>query len=505
MATRFDFMAETRLHQSTQTGKRSSTFRRLKRGLTWEELLRHIDGNVLFQVQTLDNKFWIEPFTGKRVPLDGTPLPKLARRFYQSNDYWSKLPLKSFQEVNYWRWTHYLQDQIRVEQRLRFFRIDGAWLNPFTGKWHDTIRRVEGRITAMTLNEIAKALGQSVLEVNPLLKPFEELRRIIENSSVKTREKPENPGPSPAASAPSVSAVGQALPALGPSSDPKNEAAETTRMGKAAQADAAKNADEKEATKPFRRDELTINGTSAMRARRVQQHMLGQLPKVEGFEIAAFYHPQNQVSGDFYEFLQISDTKYLMAVGDVTGHGVQAALVMSMALKTIRMVSRDQPDIATIARRLNDEIKPDLMPDQFISLFLGLVDTEERRITALCCGHHPALIINSEGEILLRRLGKRGGAIGIADSARLASTWNPSVLDLRAGDIVLQFTDGINETMTPNGQEFGMPRVHASLLANLDNAETLSGYIEELVDDVIDFGAGKIQDDITILAFRVRE
>jgi serine phosphatase RsbU (regulator of sigma subunit) len=176
-----------------------------------------------------------------------------------------------------------------------------------------------------------------------------------------------------------------------------------------------------------------------------------------------------------------------------------------MALKTIRMVSRDQPDIVTIARRLNDEIKPDLMPDQFISLFMGLVDTEERQITVLCCGHHPALVINSEGDILLRRVGKRGGAIGIADSARLAPTWNPTVLDLKAGDIVLQFTDGINETMTPNGQEFGMPRVHASLLANLENAETLSGYIEELVDDVIDFGAGKIQDDITILAFRVRE
>ncbi len=469
-------------------GPRSTHFQRVRRGLSWEELLHSIDHDRIFRVVTFDTRFWIEPFTGKRVGLTGD-LTATAIAHYKDHDYWKKLPLKSFQEVVYWRWTYFLQSHIKSESRLRFFRQDGSWLNPFNGEWYDSIRRTEGRITAMTLHEMAKVLS-SIVEDDIAMMPFEQLRAIIDKANgagkkattVPTDVKNVVRGAVPEAESDEAGA-GAAVP-------PADEEAPPAEA-------------EEQHTTSIQEGTPTTGGARTTRARRVQRRLLGELPTVEGLDIGVVYHPQSSVSGDFYEVEQIDETHLLFVLGDVTGHGVQAALTMAMVLKSLRVVARNNLDLIDIATSLHKEVYDDLLEDQFFSAYLGLLDLKRKTLTSLCAGHHPALVVNAGGDILLRRTGKRGAAVGVTRLEPFAKTLAISECELRDGDIVVQYTDGLNEAMSPEEEEYGFNRLYGSCLHHLEGFTNVAGYLESMAGDAMRFAGGEVDDDITVLGFQV--
>jgi len=497
---------------------RTSTFRRPKRGMSWNELVDRIENDETFRITSVDGRHWLEPFTGKRIRITGD-LVSQVQDHYRDHDYWRKLPLKAFPELCYWRWLHHLQEVIRNEPRLRFFRGDGQWLNPYDGKWYDGIRRVENRVTSMTLHEMAKAVSMTNENRDPEMMDFNLLRQIIEEGRAKTTKEKAAPAEAKSADAKAASEADgdeyEATADVGAgAADPESEVAAVADTGKPTEED------EEEAVQTMiqrRRegkvdldedDEEEGSGEAepkTSRARKVQRHLLGDLPQIDGYRLAVEFRPHSQVSGDFYEFVELDDDRGLMVVGDVTGHGVQAALTMATVLKSLRIVCRDAVDVSDIAIRLNQEVTPDLMPEQFFTLYLGLLEYESRVLTSLCLGHQPALVLNREAESILSRTGSRSSAVGLLKGSMFEKTLKPITRRLEPGDLVLQYTDGVDEAMSPDDVEYGPGRVMGSVVRHLMDEEEppLEKLIESMLDDVDDWAAGNVEDDITVMALKV--
>jgi serine phosphatase RsbU (regulator of sigma subunit) len=473
--------ATSRQRQGSRAIPRSTAFRRVKRNLTWDQLVYAIDNDPIFRVTTHDEQFWIEPFTGKRVKLDGDLL-QVARRHYKAHDYWRKLALKTYQEVVYWRWMHFLQESIRQEPRLRFFRFDGVWLNPFDGEWYDCIRRTEGRVTATTLHEMAKVLS-TIDDPTVEMLSLERLRTIIDSSTAYTSQASQPPR--------EVSLPEEHRPAAG-------GGGAGPAVAPAEPVESAESADD-----PASDSVARGKRTGSTKARQVQQHMLGVLPELPGIEMAVHYAPQGSVSGDFYECIRLDDHHVLIALGDVTGHGVQAALTMAMVLKTLRMVSRDQEDVVEIACQLSQEVARDLLPEQFFSMYLGMLDLRTQELTSICAGHHPAVVVNPGGPVLLALEGSRGGAIGVTRPDRLRASFAPARRNLLPGDILVLYSDGINEAMNAQDEQFGHFRLYANLVGQLERFTNLQDFIDGLAQEAGRFAAGNIDDDVTIFALRI--
>jgi sigma-B regulation protein RsbU (phosphoserine phosphatase) len=256
------------------------------------------------------------------------------------------------------------------------------------------------------------------------------------------------------------------------------------------------------AQEPTPRAEHQALSEDMAQAQSVQQHMLSEMPKPPGYELAVHLSPHAGVAGDFYEVTSLRDGRIFIALGDVSGHGMQAALVVATALKTIRFVARSTSDLTELVCRFNDEIKPDLMPGQFITLFAAVLDPENRVFSCLRAGHQPAVLVNLARDDVMRRIGRRGMAIGLATGAVFAQSLHQVSMQLEAGDIIVQSTDGALEAMNGEDVQFGESRYLASVLSRYESSaqELVDGVAEDVRAYVEERGVG---DDLTVLALAV--
>lgn len=472
--------------------RRSAIIRRDRQGLTWTELVQRIEDDPCFNIHTADGKYWIDPFTGKRAAAAKVNRVAALHHYFQTYPHWQKYPIKSIQELEFWRWVHFLGEHIRNEQRLRFYKVDGEWLNPFTGTWHDEVRRVDGRITSMTLHEMAKVLAVTVEPGPAEMMSFERLRGIIEAGHRRGGALSD----APVAASPSPEAATVAAEDPGPEAE-----AEPPTAAEVAAEVAVANAAVAET--PIKHQGPRARGPETQRAQAVQHHLLGGIPEVPGYHFAVAYHPMSSVSGDFYDIRPLDEDRIFVCIGDISGHGVQAALAMATALKSLRTITRLHDDPVEIACALNDDIKGDLMADQFLTMWFGILHTDERRLRALSCGHHPALVVNAEGEMGLRRILARGAAIGMSSSERIRSTFHVAEMILQPGDLIAQYTDGLSEAMDADQREYGDLRIQGSLLSSLEGGTDLTAVLEGVVSQVLTWSNGEQADDLTMIAMRV--
>jgi sigma-B regulation protein RsbU (phosphoserine phosphatase) len=239
------------------------------------------------------------------------------------------------------------------------------------------------------------------------------------------------------------------------------------------------------------------------RARSVQQNMLADLPELEGYEVAIHYAGHSGVSGDFYEALTLRDGRVLLLLGDVGGHGMQAALVVATALKTLRFLARQTNDLSTLLTQFNDEIRADLLPGQFITLFAGILDPGAREMTCLRAGHHPAIIVNLAQPAPIRKVGNQGMAIGLVSGTIFARSLKPETVMFESGDVLVQYTDGATEASNEEGDEYGDHRLYGAVLSRFDmNMQEL---VDSVAEDVLRFAGGGLDDDLTLFALAVLE
>ncbi|MDR2450593.1 MAG: SpoIIE family protein phosphatase [Candidatus Accumulibacter sp.] len=206
--------------------------------------------------------------------------------------------------------------------------------------------------------------------------------------------------------------------------------------------------------------------------------------------------PAREVGGDLYDFFMLSEKELCVAIGDVSGKGVPAALFMAITRTLIRSAARDESDPGRMVEIINNrlsETNPNLM---FVTLFLGALDIESGELRYVNAGHPPSLVITRDGRA--RRLeGRSGPACGVRENIR----YRTLSARLDAGDTLLGYTDGVTEAVDARGEQYGEARLLASLGHPAKNAEET---VAALLADIETFTAGTEPfDDITLIAARL--
>lgn len=194
-----------------------------------------------------------------------------------------------------------------------------------------------------------------------------------------------------------------------------------------------------------------------MRLARVVQQKLypARPPELAGFDLAGAAFPADHTCGDYYDFLPAADGRVGIAVGDVSGHGFGAALLMAETRAYLRSLSRSTTDLGEILRQLNLLLCHDTEDERFVTLMLTLLDPERRSIVYSSAGHTQGYVLDRSGATR-HVLGATGAPLGIFDESEFASS--PEI-GLAAGDLLLLLTDGAAEAQDRNGAFFETERV----------------------------------------------
>jgi sigma-B regulation protein RsbU (phosphoserine phosphatase) len=236
-------------------------------------------------------------------------------------------------------------------------------------------------------------------------------------------------------------------------------------------------------------------------ARDVQRSMIPEAaPHLRGFEFAARLEPALNLSGDFYDYLSLSEKRLGVMIGDVAGKGIRAAMGMAAARSIMRSVARrgQGQGPSRVLRDANLRIHRDLGSQLLLTLVYALVDAETRTIQYCNAGHNPPLLISANGR--WRALKTGGLLMGVFDKQQYKS----ETLRLERGDLILFYTDGLPEAHTPlpERQEIGEQRVIDFLLRHRHlRAQPL---LDALTAWIQEFTRGAHQhDDLTLLVMRV--
>jgi serine phosphatase RsbU (regulator of sigma subunit)/predicted ester cyclase len=231
-------------------------------------------------------------------------------------------------------------------------------------------------------------------------------------------------------------------------------------------------------------------------ARSIQQASLPEeVPTLEGWQIAPFYRPARQVGGDFYDFYPLSEGRLGLVVGDATGKGVPAALVMSTTLGMLRAVSQalDSSAPGELLEQVNEALVPSIPTNMFVTCFYAILEPKSGSLTYANAGHDlPYLHRNGEAE----ELRARGMPLGLMPKMG----YEEKQTVLKAGEATLFYSDGLVEAHNPKGEMFGFARLQALVSEHGEEESLEEALLEELYSFV---GEGWVQeDDITLLTLR---
>ncbi|MDQ2869750.1 MAG: PP2C family protein-serine/threonine phosphatase, partial [Acidobacteriota bacterium] len=218
-------------------------------------------------------------------------------------------------------------------------------------------------------------------------------------------------------------------------------------------------------------------------------------PSREGFDIRAHYQPALEVGGDYYDFLELPDGRLGIAVGDVSGKGVSAALYMVKVRGEVRYHSAGLSDPGEILAHVNRAICRDMADDgMFVTAVLLVLDPARRRLTVASAGHMPPVLRRADGTLVVLE-SPRSAPLGAREDAEFL----PAGFDLTEGDTVVAYTDGVSEAVGRKEQLFGDERLRAAVRAAPGTPEDV---LTAVLDAVREFSKGEPQsDDLTVLSF----
>jgi len=249
----------------------------------------------------------------------------------------------------------------------------------------------------------------------------------------------------------------------------------------------------------------------------------GQVKDLESLEVHGFCRPARTVSGDYYDFLAASSQKMILAVGDISGKGISAALLMATIHSAVRAYSleslpqmREPVGVGAVSGSgmmatwpegievspgallglLNHQLYDSTPAEKYATLFLGIYDGRNRRLTYSNGGHLPPILISEDGSI--RRLEAGGTVVGLFDSM----TYEEGSVEMHPGEIFLAYSDGVTEPENEFG-EFGEQRLIDLVRQNRDlSLPLISQVVTQAVDDWI--GDNEQPDDVTLVLARAR-
>ena len=233
-------------------------------------------------------------------------------------------------------------------------------------------------------------------------------------------------------------------------------------------------------------------------ANRIQTSMLPRsfppYPDVDNLDLFAVMQPAREVGGDFYDFFLVDDRRICFCVGDVSGKGVGAALFMVIARTILRNQALSGLPLAEVVRRTNVLLCAENEESMFVTLFIGLLDVRTGELETVCAGHNPPLISRAGGPFEFFRC-PAGTIVGGIDDAVC-----PTVRSrLAPGDLLLLYTDGVNEAMNERGELLGDDRMLAAASAAAGrNARDTIRAMRAAIDGFV--RGTPASDDVTLLA-----
>ncbi len=233
-------------------------------------------------------------------------------------------------------------------------------------------------------------------------------------------------------------------------------------------------------------------------AKDIQQGMLPrkgvQRPRVD---IAGFNRPCEETGGDYFDYIPMAEKRLGVVIGDVSGHGIGAALFMTTARALLRAFTHKEGDPASILAQVNLLLERDMPPGSFMSLFFGEVNTRTGELRYASAGHNPVVLFRKRTGSF-EELDKTGPALGLMEGATYAIG---ETAPLGPGDILFLYTDGLPEAMNAQKELFEMERVKM-LLAGLQERAPQE-IIQQMVRAVTEFTKREVfEDDLTLVVVK---
>ncbi len=188
-------------------------------------------------------------------------------------------------------------------------------------------------------------------------------------------------------------------------------------------------------------------------------------PQVDGCEIAYSYRPAEEVSGDFYDFVEMGGGGVAFVIGDVSGHGIEAGILMGMTKKVLSIRLGEMADPVSAMRRTNADIYKDMDRSSFVTVSAVVYDHAKRTLCSARAGHNPPILFSPSAGNLIRRFENGGLMLGMAPPGVFDAQLAPEEAPVAEGDVLLLYTDGVEEGKNASGEEFGVARIGPILQA----------------------------------------
>jgi sigma-B regulation protein RsbU (phosphoserine phosphatase) len=220
-----------------------------------------------------------------------------------------------------------------------------------------------------------------------------------------------------------------------------------------------------------------------------------RLTQPPGYEFAAHYESAQEVGGDYYDFIKLSENTLLFVVADVEGKGAASAMVMANVQATLHTLVRHVHSIEGVLYHLNERILEGTRGGKYMTMFLGLIDLPRRGLHYINAGHVAPVIVRPDGPVYL----KEGGmVVGLLPGAR----YRRGHLVLRSGDVILTCTDGITEADTPSEDQYGSERMMQKAMTVRE--KSAQEIVDAIFEDVSAFSrGGHHQDDKVLMGIKV--
>jgi sigma-B regulation protein RsbU (phosphoserine phosphatase) len=240
-------------------------------------------------------------------------------------------------------------------------------------------------------------------------------------------------------------------------------------------------------------------------AAEVQQRLLpSQAPKTNGMEIAGFCEPARGVGGDYYDFIKFDNSQLGVAIADVAGKGMPAALLMSTVQATLRSLTAARngsaiSDLSSIVSKLNRLLFNSTNGEHYVTFFYAMFDQATRCLTYVNAGHNPPIFLRADDSSEFRQLTSGGLVAGAFEHA----AYEQETVQLRSNDLLFLYTDGLTEALNSEGEEFGTSRM-------METLKSIASLSADQIRDVVarrvkEWCAGmSLYDDLTFVVMKVK-
>ncbi len=239
-------------------------------------------------------------------------------------------------------------------------------------------------------------------------------------------------------------------------------------------------------------------------AREVQGALLPrEIPKMRGMDMAGFNLQAQIIGGDYYDFIPLDDTHLGVVVADVSGKGISGAIVIAVCRTILRTWAPGDLNPASVLRIANTAIGGDLSEDLFVSILYMVVDTTTREMTVARAGHPRPVVFSVDGKAPWP-VNSPGMAIGIADAASFDEAISEQTVQLKQGDMVIAYSDGMTDAKNTEDVEWGLPNLLEAARSAITESPAAAKTADIIRQKLLDYvGGATLYDDATLVAFRL--